>query len=399
METSIQVKPFFYRGTIGASKSLFNRSALVQSFFPAVKVVGDSACDDVQHMREAVVSFNQKKEIHCGDAGTVLRFMGMRVSREPGTFHLTGSPRLLQRPQQDMAFILAQLGVQVDLQPHGLVIQGNGWKKPLIPIRVHREKSSQFATGLLLSSWDLPFDLELELAPPGLHDSYWNMSLAFAEQLGMELQFKKSRDHFIIPAHQSTQMPTLNVEPDYSSMFAIAALAALGGEARVEGVQLESLQPDYEFVAMMQKMKIPILIENDVLGVLKAPKILAQDFILRDTPDMFPVLSVLLAHADGHSRVSGAPRLIYKESNRIRKTADLLDKMGVPNEILPDGLKIEGQGLKMKKRIFDFDPDQDHRMAMAAGILQRIGWNIQLAHPEVVNKSFPEFWQILGLHK
>ncbi|MBY0452950.1 MAG: hypothetical protein K2P92_07935, partial [Bdellovibrionaceae bacterium] len=39
----------------------------------------------------------------------------------------------------------------------------------------------------------------------------------------------------------------------------------------------------------------------------------------------------------------------------------------------------------------------DHRMAMAAAVLKLSGFNIDIQHREVVNKSYPSFWRDIGL--
>ena len=43
-----------------------------------------------------------------------------------------------------------------------------------------------------------------------------------------------------------------------------------------------------------------------------------------------------------------------------------------------------------------FDPAQDHRMAMAAALLNLAGANLKILTPEVVDKSFPEFWDLFS---
>ncbi|MNT06759.1 3-phosphoshikimate 1-carboxyvinyltransferase [compost metagenome] len=49
------------------------------------------------------------------------------------------------------------------------------------------------------------------------------------------------------------------------------------------------------------------------------------------------------------------------------------------------------------KSIKAFDPDQDHRMVMAGTLLRMLGYPIKVKSPEAVNKSFPEFWDVMGV--
>ncbi|MBY0386373.1 3-phosphoshikimate 1-carboxyvinyltransferase, partial [bacterium] len=43
-----------------------------------------------------------------------------------------------------------------------------------------------------------------------------------------------------------------------------------------------------------------------------------------------------------------------------------------------------------------FDPDQDHRMAMAAQVANLYGARFQILNPHVVDKSYPQFWLHTG---
>jgi 3-phosphoshikimate 1-carboxyvinyltransferase len=395
MAATTKVK-FDFRGEIPASKSLMNRALIAQSFSPELKIQGQSSCADVQHMIQAVTLFPSSSSIDCGEAGTVFRFMALRASREPGVHRLKGTRRLLERPQKDLLAVLNQLSVKAELLPDELMIRSEGWKKPSVNLVIQREKSSQFSTGLLLSAWDLPFALEFQLNPIGMSDPYWQMTLDFARTLGMQME-QKGTDHFLVPPGQQVRLKNIVIEPDYSSAFAVAVTAALFGSAQFRNFTEQSLQPDFAFIRMMEKMGIPISLQEGILNIHQAAELRAQHIVVRETPDLFPALAILCAFAKGESRLSGAPRLIYKESNRIQKTSELLNLIQVENQMTEDGIIIHGQGKELTPRAFDFDPDQDHRMAMAAGILMRGGWDIRLRTPEIVNKSFPEFWQVMGL--
>jgi len=88
------VNVFSFDGQIPSSKSLLNRARIVKSHFDNLSIYGDSFCNDVEVMKQAVQDFeNGKTTIDCGEAGTVLRFMAFRVAREEGSFLLTGSKR------------------------------------------------------------------------------------------------------------------------------------------------------------------------------------------------------------------------------------------------------------------------------------------------------------------
>jgi 3-phosphoshikimate 1-carboxyvinyltransferase len=388
------MKNFFFRGDIPTSKSLMNRALLVRSYFPALRISGNSACDDVRLMKLAIVSLIKKEDIDCGEAGTVLRFMALRAARESGTFKLIGSERLFSRPQDDLIFLLGQLGIDSELRADSLLIRSSGWKKPLIPIRVHRDKSSQFASSLLLNSWNLPFDLEFEMKS-GVSEGYWQMTVEMVRALGLRLD--RENDSWRIDKKQSLTHENIELEPDYSSTFAIAAAAALAGRCEITNAKAQSLQPDHKFIQILQKMGALVEWDEGAL-IIEKPKenLRAVDVDLSSCPDLFPVLSVLCAFAKGESILSGAPHLIYKESNRLLKTQELLQQAGFVTSAKEDGLHILGHGSQVKQRKFQFDPDLDHRMAMAAGLLALKNFDVNILNARVVSKSFPEFWTILA---
>lgn len=385
---------FSFVGNIPASKSMLNRALNVQSYFPDLKITGDSNCDDVRVMKSAIVAFIKKSpEIQCGEAGTVLRFMAFRCSREPGNYMLKGSSRLLERPHSEIAYILDQLGVQVHLSKTFIQIISSGWKRPMFPIRIHRETSSQFASAFLLNSWNLNFDLEFEMKK-GVSEAYWEMTQKMLEGLGLELQ--KKGDTWKVFKGQEVKHKIIHCEPDLSSAFSLAAAAALNGKCELKNWTSESLQPDKKFIELFKQAEVRFKIQNDSLIVEKS--ILKPiDADLADCPDLFPVLSVLMCYADGTSTLRGAPHLKFKESDRILKTKSLLEKAGIHCEQYSDGIRIYGRGEHFQSQAFEFDPDHDHRMAMAAAMFKLKDANIKILHPEVVTKSFPEFWQIIGI--
>lgn len=394
------MKKFVFDGNIPASKSMMNRGLICQTFAPSLKIIGNSNCEDVRNMKLAIVSMIQKKPIFCGDAGTVLRFIAIRASRIPGTFKLIGSKRLFERPQKDLVYILDQLSVRCQLIQDEVLIHGEGWKKPLVPVRVPRESSSQFASGLLLNAWDLPFDLEFEMKT-GLSESYLQMTVEIVKKLGMQVDQKN--DLWRIAAKQKPLVDTLVAEPDYSSAFAIAAAAAIGGQATVRGVTEGSLQPDFTFVDILKKMGATAVFQQQPDGlrslIVKKSEGELQpiDYNLQNCPDLFPVLAVLCACAKGESKLYGAPHLKNKESDRIQKISELFNKAGIICSVKDDGVHIVGYGQQMKLKDFAFDCDHDHRIAMAAGLLKLRGFGIAIEQPQVVSKSYPEYWQALGI--
>ena len=372
---------------------MLNRLLLVHSYFPDFQIQGHSSAADVVHMQAAIRSLHDGTPIDCGSAGTVLRFMALRASRLPGKFTLTGSERLFARPQDELVKILRQLGVQAELGPGTLTIEGSGWKMHGDTLLVPSQRSSQFATAVLFNAWELPFDLYVSLGGRPISEGYWHMSVQMVQSLGMKTDFWDG--DFRVPRGQKPTVMDFAAEIDMSSAFAIAGAAAVGGQATLSDFPQRSLQPDAAFTSILERMGVPVVRTVHGLKIDQAKRLNGVVVNLRSMPDLFPVLAALCTLADGDSELAGAPHLAHKESDRIQRMVELIRATGRPVEALNDGIKITGAPVVPASSI-RFDCAEDHRLAFAAAILKLAGMPIEILNPQAVNKSFPEFWGLVG---
>ena len=394
------MKPFYFLGTITASKSLRNRALIAKSFFPELQLGNSSSCDDVVYMEKAISALAKNEAIPCGHAGTVLRFMAIRASRQPGVHRLEGSERLFSRPQQPLVSIMNQLGCEVDLQKDHMIIKSQGWKPVVDSVHVPTGQSSQFASALLLSCWNLDKPFYMTLNGDFVSESYFRMTKDLLSLLGLTMEIQDGRDIYV-PEGQTLLRDDYFVEMDMSSAFAVACVAAVSGSATFLQFPENSLQPDYGFIDILKSMKIDIEQTYNQLAVKQTATIHPTEADLKQMPDLFPCLAVLCAFAEGTSRLFGATHLKFKESDRLEKIKELLKLIGREFQEIEGGLEISGRPFDAKEVAatpkFTYDPDKDHRLAFSAGILMRLGYQIDLLTPDVVSKSFPEFWNVIGV--
>ncbi len=388
---------FSFAGALDSSKSWMNRALIIQSYQPLLKIVGHSESEDVKNLKQSLQDLNTgKNEFFCGAGGTTLRFFTFRVSRHPGQWTIKADERLLQRPQTDLKNILQQLGVTITtINSTTIGIRSAGWNYPET-IHCDGKISSQFISGLLLNCWNLPREIKIEVHHPVVSADYLNMTIALLQQCALETEVtsKKNILEINIPAKQLPQEKNILAEPDMSSAFALASAAVINGSANITNWPNVSLQPDIEFLNIFKKMKISFDVTENQLSVQKHSEWKAADRSLKETPDLFPVLAVLCSLADGVSYLYGAENLQTKESDRFAKTIELLTLCGFKTEVKNSGLEIHGKSSSLNKEtVLEFDPDQDHRMAMAAGLLNLAGFKINILNQNVVNKSYPQFWQ------
>ena len=398
-EILLQEPAFHFDGGLPSSKSLMNRALVMQSFARDVTIEGQTDAEDVVCMQDGLKKLStaigtEPLTIHCGDAGTTFRFLALRASRRPGEYLLTGSERLLSRPQNELLPILAQLGVQAQFSSQGLKLRSQGWRLMVDGLQVNAERSSQFASAVLLSSWELPSPLHFSLSRKFVSEGYWQMTVQLVREWGMNVEM---RGHEVfIPARAKVRNGTYVCEPDLSSAFSIAAAAAVGGEARIQNFPVRSLQPDRVFVRILKDMGVDVQIKDQTLEVRKTKFLNGVDEDLSSSPDLFPVLGVLCGLARTPSTLLGVGHLKYKESARLEKTQELLSSIGAHSrwDESSEALHIEPRALNAPKNELIFDPDRDHRMAMAAEVLRLAGFPITILNPSVVNKSFPQFFSL-----
>jgi 3-phosphoshikimate 1-carboxyvinyltransferase len=114
--------------------------------------------------------------------------------------------------------------------------------------------------------------------------------------------------------------------------------------------------------------------------------------------DEFPVLFIAAACAEGRTVLRGAEELRVKESDRITAMAEGLNTLGVVNEVLQDGIIIEGGTLGGGV----IHTHHDHRIAMSFAVAAlRAQDEITVLDCDHVATSFPDFDALtrsLGLH-
>jgi len=101
---------------------------------------------------------------------------------------------------------------------------------------------------------------------------------------------------------------------------------------------------------------------------------------------------VVAAFANGDTTIKGVKNLQIKETQRLTALQKELLRMGIKSTIGEDCIMIRGgepHGALIRT-------SNDHRMAMAFAIAGAKVPGMQIESPEVVRKSFPEFWQKLG---
>jgi 3-phosphoshikimate 1-carboxyvinyltransferase len=105
--------------------------------------------------------------------------------------------------------------------------------------------------------------------------------------------------------------------------------------------------------------------------------------------DLVPAVAVACCMASGESVLSGIGFIRNKESDRLGDLAKELNRAGAKVTVEHDGLRILGP---CSWTSVVFDTHHDHRMAMALSLLSLCVTGVEVADPEVVTKSWPNYF-------
>ena len=184
------------------------------------------------------------------------------------------------------------------------------------------------------------------------------------------------------------------VEGDASGASYLWGLAAIsGGTVSVCNINPDSAQGDIKFPELLARMGCRVTRGERSITVTGPTKLQAIEADMSAMPDTAQTLAVIAACAEGTTTITGLSTLRVKETDRIAALHTELSKLGIKSEAGADYLVVHG-GKPGTASIATYD---DHRMAMSFAMLSAKIRGIEIEEPQVVDKSFPEFWETLRL--
>ncbi len=328
-------------------------------------------------------------ELHCGDSAATLRFMTAICSVVPGRSRLVVGPSLAKRPVRPLVQALGQLGVDCSARGEVAPVNVRGGRLRGGIAELPGDISSQFISALLLVAPLAEERMKIRLTTPLESKPYVLMTLECLRKFGIDVKCSPGLDEFEITAQ--TYRPTeYEVEGDWSSASYFLTLGAVSGSVELENLNPASLQADKAMLNFLRDMGASVKIGPDLVTVSRA-KLGAIRADLSDCIDLLPTMSVLAAVAEGVSEFTGIERARLKESDRVAAVKAGLVRMGV--RVLEERDKLTVSGSRLRGATID--SRNDHRIAMAFSILGSIAGDTTIDGAECVNKTFPQFWDIL----
>ena len=381
-----------------SSKSESNRALIMQGLSGnQIQLENLSTARDTQTMMRLLESEGHVLDVI--DAGTTMRFLTAYCAAVGRDQILTGTPRMCKRPIGILVEALRGLGASIEY-----------WKQDGYPplhvvskgrlkggeLRMRGDVSSQFISAVLMIAPVLAKGLSLELEGDITSRPYIEMTLGLMRKFGIQSSWT---DQTIVVSEQSYQPGQYRIESDWSAASYWYSVVALADQASVmlTGLRQESFQGDQKVSELMQAFGVETqyMTEGIRLTKVKSPsEAIPSTIDFTEVPDLAQTLAVVAA-AKGHPlTLTGLHTLRVKETDRIDAVATELGKMGVDVSTGPDYLRIH-DGIKGDAA--QIHTYEDHRMAMAFAPLAVRYPGMIIDEPEVVVKSYPEYWDHLRL--
>ncbi len=391
---------------LSSSKSESNRVLIIQALCKdRFEITNLSNAEDTVILQKILNAANASaiNEItyDVGGAGTTMRFLTAYFATKPGTYILTGNHRMKQRPVGILVEALRALGADIEyLEQEGFPpLQINGKHLTGGEVEMDGNVSSQFISALLLISPEFQNGLVIKFKGEVTSRPYINMTLKMMQEFRV---YGMWQDNIISVSKQNYYKKSdanyeYKVEADWSSASYWYALAALSKETdfMIKGLKRPSLQGD----GMVADMFTFFGIKSEFLEEgIRLTKINLKEehfgFDFSDCPDLVQTCAVVICALNISGFFNGVHNLRIKETDRLTALQNELTKLGVVVEIENDtSMKLTPPSkLHQPKLINTYD---DHRMAMAFAPLAMVLDSISIEQPDVVKKSYRNFWSDL----
>jgi 3-phosphoshikimate 1-carboxyvinyltransferase len=394
------------------SKSISNRLLILKEIAGTEPVLHNlSNSEDTGLLQKALGQYRKAKtvgdfknlsphsvSIDVNHAGTNMRFLTALLSVSKGSWHITGSARMKERPISELVNALRSLGAEISYtgQEGFPPLSITGKQIPGGKVKIDSSVSSQFVSALLLIAPKLKNGLELHLTGDTVSKPYIEMTISLLKTAGAKVEREKN----IIKVQPSTLENFQNfiqIESDWSAASYWYSVCALSENAEIELSQLTktSLQADSVLPALFEGLGVKTVFNQNTIQLSRIPRMQTEfEYDFTDCPDIAQTIAVTCFGLGIPGKLTGLKTLKIKETNRLLALKQELEKFGSQVEItghsihvIPAKLKEDG-GHVIKTY-------NDHRIAMSFAPLSLKYDRLKIDDPNVVGKSYPAFWDDL----
>jgi 3-phosphoshikimate 1-carboxyvinyltransferase len=400
-------------GSIGYTIRALNIAAMTKG---NVKIINPLKSDDTYKMVSALKTLGIKIEeknnyflvkghindvkekkyyIDIGLSGRTARTILALASIVKGEKIISCEAKFKNRPVSDLVEGLRELGAKIEyLEKNGfLPLKISSSRLESKNIEMKGDLSSQYFSALLMIG-PMIGGIKIKVKGNQASKPFIDMTCDVMDKFGVVVQ-NKNYSEYIVKPDQTYKNPTeYIIEPEATSASYFFAFAAITGSTiRVLNLNPKSRQGDVAFADILQDMGCAVKknVKHNWVEVKGGGKLFGKKFDMNGTPDLVPTLAIVAAFARGKTVMNNIAHVRIKESDRIDASKTELSKLGIAAESTKDSLIVTGS----KIHGAEIDTHNDHRIAMSFALAGTKIPGVVINNPNVVNKSFPEFWDKL----
>ena len=337
--------------------------------------------------------------IDVGASGTALRFVTAVCASSPGADYVVmGTPRLMERPMKPLIDLLKEAGADID------TLGGNGTG----PYRVKGDRleggefsirgdiSSQFISALMLVAPSWEKGMKLNFTTPLVSKLYIKMTALLMEKFGVKCRLT---DEMVEVPHGTYVEPEdFKVEADWSAasfFYEASAISSQSFAIKDLVAPGNSFQGDSVTVSLFSLLGVESVFNKEGVSIERSGE--TKDRIehsFKDYPDLVLPFAVACLCTGVRFHFYDVSHLRLKESDRLESLKMESRKLGFDVRIGEDFVEWNGETVAMEENPV-IDPHDDHRVAMSFAMAAFKFGRIDIRHPEVVEKSFIDFWNQL----
>lgn len=353
-----------------------------------------AVCDDTDVLIQALD--NLSKTIDIGAAGTSMRFLTAFLCALGGNHLITGSERMKNRPIKLLVEALRTVGAEIEyVEKEGYPpLKITGKRLEGGRIQIHGGISSQYLSALMMVAPLMKNGLTIQIEGELISKPYFEMTISMMRLWGGTIEYKNAVVE-IQPGGYTPQHFTVESDWSAASYWYEMLSFAESGSLFLKGLSPNSLQGDKRIWEWFEQLGVHTEFTNSGAQLSKIETQLSHfEADLVNQPDLAQTLVVTCLIKGITFHISGLQSLKIKETDRLNALVNECAKLGFVLHQKNDCI-LEWTGETKSMIATPIETYDDHRMAMAFAPVSVAYGTIQIDHPEVVTKSYPNFWNHL----
>ena len=383
--------------TLNSSKSESNRLLIIQALSKEIINIKNLSNANDTIILKNLLNKNPISIWNIEDAGTTMRFLTSFLSLKKNEVKITGSKRMEKRPIAILVNALNEIGAKIKyLKKEGYppIYIKNKISQKINSIQIKGNISSQYISSLLLIAPILKNGIKIKIIEPLYSKPYVEMTLSLMKNFGIKYKWNKNK---IKISNQKYLSGSYKIESDWSAASYWYSIISINDHIRslkLIGLRKNSFQGDKIIADIMKNIGVYTRFERDGISLIKNSNLEStKEINFKNCPDLAQTILVIAAVKKIKLKLKGLESLKIKETDRLIAMKKELKKIGCNFYEANDEWILEKRNNKLPKKLI-INTYKDHRVAMSFAPLSS-KLELVIRDPEVVNKSYPNFWNDL----